>query len=159
MTRASPRRYVPERSGFFRPFWQKQGTAVQGTWLWAGVAGQTNYASVTGEGAGLYHNETAAATLDEYKWSSIFLTKGRYKIIIIQRKNTDVGIAEVLVGTKSLDTKDLYSAVVASNQLWEITFTLTADQTADMRFRVNGKNASSSNYHVNFSCFQIEKVA
>ncbi len=148
--------YLPRVPCFFRPFWQKQGTAVAGTWVWAASASQTNFASLTGEAAGVYYNSTNT-NLDEYKWSNIFLTKGTYKITIIQVKDTNKGIAEVLFGTTSIETKDLYAAI-AYNQLWEITFTRTADQTADLRFRVNGKNASSSGYSLSFSRFQIEKT-
>ena len=142
---------------FVRPFWQKQGTAVQGTWLWGNHAEETNYASLTGEAAGDYYNSTHT-NLDEYKWGNIFLTKGTYKITIIHPQNNASGIAEVLLGTTSLSAKDLYAGVGTYNNLWEITFTLTSDTTADLRFRVNGKNVGSSNYYISFARFFIGKV-
>ncbi len=149
--------YLPRAPCFFRPFWQKQGTAVQGTWVWGTGAGQTNFASVTGELAGTYYNSSNANS-DEYKWANVFLTKGTYKITIIYMQNVARGIGEVLFGTTSLGTRDMYAAAAVYNQLWEITFTLTADTTADLRFRVNGKNAASTGYIIHFSRFQIEKT-
>lgn len=145
-------------SCFFRTFWQKQGTAVQGTWAWVADASQTNFASVTGEGAGVYYNGGTHTDLDEYKWSNIFLTKGTYKITIYHMTASNRGISEVLFGATSLGTKDLYSAGDVYNQLWEISFTLTTNTTADMRFRCNGKNAASSDHNVDFSRFVLEKT-
>jgi hypothetical protein len=66
----------------YQRVWQSEGTAVQGTWEWSANANQTNFASIRGEGAGVYLNSTYA-NLDEYKWSNVFLTKGTYKITIV----------------------------------------------------------------------------
>lgn len=146
-----------EPNATFMRFWQNQGTAVAGTWAWFADALQTDYASVTEEGEGSYSN-TTSANLDEYKWSNIFLTKGTYKINITWLSWNDQGIAEVLFGTTSLGTQDMYAAVTVYNQVWTITFTLATDQTADMRFRVNGKNDASSDYYVLFSIFELAKT-
>ena len=143
---------------FYREIYQGQGTMVQGTWGWSADALQTDFESAATEGAGKYANSATHNDLDEYKWSSIFLAKGNYKITIIHDKSNNRGIAEVLFGTTSLGTKDYYVAVAVNNQLWEVTFTLTADTTADLRFRVNSKNAAGTDHRVNFSRFQIEKV-
>ncbi len=146
--------YLPRAPCFFRPFWQKQGTAVAGTWVWSADALETNFASVTNEAAGIYTNSSAAVS-DEYKWSNIFLTKGTYKITIIYKANSNSGVAQVLFGTTSLTTLDMSAAAIAANQLWEITFTLTADTTADMRFKVSAGSGGNS---IDFSRFQIEKT-
>lgn len=142
---------------FYREFYQGQGTAVQGTWVWTTNANQTDFASVTGEGAGYFINNTTT-NLDEYKWGNIFLTHGTYKITIIGVKAVNRGIHEVLFGNTSLGTKDGYNAATLYNQLWEIPFTVTEDKTADMRFRVNGKNAASTGYYAEFSRYHIEKT-
>ncbi len=142
---------------YYREFYQKQGTVVQGTWTWADGASQTDFASITGEVAGIWYN-SSFADLDEYKWSNIYLVKGVYKIKMTHMLHINRGIAEILFGTTSLATKDMYAALVAYNQVWEITFTLTSDQTADLRYRVNGKNGSSLGHYIDFSRFQIEKT-
>ena len=144
-------------SGFYCPFWQGQGTVVQGTWIWAADANQTDYASVKGEVAGMYYN-SSDANLDEYKWSNIFLTKGSYKITIVYSDDPWKGIAEVLFGTTSLNTKDMYNAGIHYNMVWTFNFTLLVDTTADLRFRVNGKTLPSIHYIVAFSHFVIEKT-
>lgn len=149
--------YLPRITGFFRSFWQKQGTAVQGTWAWGANALQTFFASVMNEGAGSFVN-TTNNDLDEYKWSNIFLTKGTYTITIYTIFALNRGIAEILFGTTSLATRDLYNAGFVYNQVWTITFTICADTTADMRFRCNGKNAASSDHYVDFSYFNIQKT-
>ncbi len=142
---------------YYREFYQKQGTAVQGTWVWGAGAGQTNFASVTGEVPGTYYN-SLHNDLDEYKWANIFLTKGSYKITVVYDSAASSGIGEVLLGTVSLGTYDMYTAVLTPNRVWEITFTLISDQTADVRYRCNGKNPLSTNHYVSFSRFWIEKT-
>jgi hypothetical protein len=142
-----------------REFFQKQGTVVQGTWAWLADALQTYWGSVTGEAAGYYSNSTNA-NLDEYKWSSIFLTKGSYKITITSVKKANEGIMEMLFGTTSLGTSDMYALVTVNNQTVTLTFTLTYDQTADLRFRVNGRNASNvTGYYAEFSRMVLEKTS
>lgn len=141
---------------FKRPFWQGQGTAVQGTWSWNVDASQTDYASLTGEGAGTFYNHVPSSNLDEYKWSNIFLTKGSYKITVVGVKDVVEGIMEMLFGTTSLGTNDMYAAVITYNQIVTFTFTLAYDGTQDMRIRVNGK--SGTDYYCEFSRFVIEKT-
>lgn len=150
-------------SSFWREFWQKQGTSVKGSWSWVANALQTDFSSVTGEAAGIYTNGTGGANLDEYKWASVYLANGTYKVTCIVLvgnggDNAFNGIMEILFGVTSLGTKDLYGATVG-NTVVTFTFTLVAAATADFRFRVNGKNASSSGYRVNFSRLFIEKTA
>jgi ribosomal protein S3AE len=69
-----------------------------------------------------------------------------------------IGILEVLFGTTSIGTVDAYNVDTLYNQIWEITFTLTQDTTADLRFRVNGKNVAGTDYYSTFSRFQIDKT-
>ena len=147
---------VSVNQSYWRPLWQGQGTMVQGTWLWVADALQTDSTSVKGELPGIFYNSTNA-NLDEYKWSNIYLTKGTYKITIIASKHDEGGLAELLFGTSLLGTKDLYNLTVQLyNQLWETTFTLTSDTTADLRLRVNGSSATG--HLILFSRFVIEKV-
>lgn len=138
---------------YYREFYQGQGTAVAGTWLWGAHVTETDYASVRGEAAGDYYN-SLHNDLDEYKWGSVFLPKGTYKFSMRHAKNSASGIAQVLFGTVSLGTKDCYAAVSSYNNVWDITFTLKEPTTADLRFRCNGKNAASTDHYVSFSrCF------
>lgn len=144
-------------TGYYRQFWQKQGTAVAGTWAWYVLAGQTDYASVTGEGAGSYRTGTGANN-EEYKWASIFLPAGNYKITIVTIKNASCGIMEVLFGTTSLGTSDLYNSSEIYNQVTTITFTITTATTADLRIKASGQNGSATAYFVPFSRIQLEKT-
>lgn len=146
-------------SGYYRNFWQKQGTVVQGTWVWTADASQTNYATITSEAAGVWIN-SSNANLDEYKWSNIFLSPGDYKLTLYVMKGASWGILEVLFGNTSLGTFDLYNTpATLYNQTTTMNFTISAATTADLRFRVNGKNAGSSGYAAAFSRLQIEKTA
>lgn len=145
-------------SGFFRQFWQNQGTAVQGTWSWSAGAGQSDYASVTGEGAGTYMNVATHANNDEYKWSNIFLPAGNYKITLVHLTSNSRGIVELIFGTTSLGTFDSYAAGTAYNVINTITFSVSVATTADFRIKVTGKNASSSDYYIDFSRLQLEKT-
>lgn len=144
-------------SGYFRQFWQKQGTVVQGTWAWYTDAFQTDYATVTGEAAGYYLN-SSAGNLDEYKWANIFLAPGTYKLTIAHNKGANAGIIEILFGTTSLGTIDTYGSPPTYNLIDTITFTITSPTTADLRYRVNGKNASSAGYYIEFARLQLEKT-
>lgn len=145
--------------GFFRQFWQSQGTAVQGTWHWTAVPSETDYASVTGEAAGCWNNEATHNNLDEYKWANIYLSAGTYKITLIYFKSTNLGICEILYGTTSLGTVDQYAAVASYNLTATFTLTRTSDTTADLRIRCNGKNAGSSDNVVLFARIHMEKTA
>lgn len=144
-------------SGFFRRFWQYLGTVVQGTWLWTANVNQSDIATLRGEGAGFWDNNSAANN-DEYKWSNIYLAAGSYKITIAYVKSSGYGIAELLFGTTSLGTIDMYAAVTTYLNVSTITFTLTGSQTADLRFKVTGKNAASTAYIITFSRLELEKT-
>lgn len=141
----------------FRDFIQKQGISVQGTWAWTANASQTMYVSVTSEGAGNYNN-TTTNNLDEYKWANVFLPKGNYKITLLYFTGSDGGVAEILFGATSIGTVDMYNNPSTYNLTWSPTFSLASSTTADIRFRANGHNGSSSAYRVGFSRFQIEKT-
>jgi hypothetical protein len=143
---------------YVRPFWQFQGSAVAGTWAWYGDGKQTDTASVQGQTSGAFIN-TTAADVDEYAWGSIYLTRGKYKVDVSYSTNfASGGIAEVLFGTRSLGTQDQYATSNNYNQTFTKTFTLVDNTTADMRFRANGKNTSSTGYVVDFSRFKLSKT-
>lgn len=145
------------KSGYFRQFWQHEGTIVQGAWIWDTIPAQTNYSSVRGEGAGIFDN-SGGVDLDEYKWSSIYLAAGTYKLTFVTILSADRGIIEFLHGITSLGTYDTYSAGTTFNAVVTITFTLLAATTGDLRFRNNGKNTSSTGYYAEFSKMTLEKT-
>lgn len=142
---------------YFRRFMQNEGTIVSGIWAWQTNASATNYASFRGQGAGYWNNSTAANN-DEYKWANLYLGPGLYEIDIIYAKGPDHGIAQFLFGTTSLGTIDEYVNIANYNNSATITFTITTATTADLRFKVNGKNGSSTSYSIDFQRFELLKI-
>lgn len=144
-------------TGYYRPIWQKQGTAVAGTWDWYLDGNNTDYATITGDSKGRFENLTQN-DLDEYKWPNIFLPAGNYKITYVHLTGWNRAKVEFLFGATSLALIDNYTASTVYNVTTTITFTIPTSTTADLRFRSNGKNASSGSYVADFSRLQIEKT-
>ena len=147
----------PAATSYFRQLWQRQGTVVAGTWVWGVTGWQTDYATVTGDTAGVWYNDPPA-DLDEYKWSDIYLAPGTYTISIITQLVSNRGIVEILFGTTSCGVADLYAVTTVYNVLRTFSLTVSTPTTADIRFRANGKNASSTGYYAPFSRIWIEKT-
>lgn len=143
---------------YFRQFWQKQGTVVQGTWAWSALPSQTDYASVTAEGAGVYDNDATRNQNDEYKWRNIYLTAGSYNITLVWKSSAAGGIAEILHDNNSIGTIDMYRASPIYNQKIEFAFNISSTAKEDIRIRTTSKNASSTGYYIDFSRFSIEKT-
>ncbi len=146
-------------ANYFRQFWQKQGVVIAGTWAWASFASETDFASLTGETLGMWMNGATHANNDEYKWTNIYLAKGHYEAKIIHLTTSSAGIAELLFNTQSLGTKDMYSAGDVYNVVTILPFIITNSASADLRFKVTGKNGSASQYNIGFSRFELQKVA
>lgn len=144
-------------TSYFRRFFQGEGSIVQGTWVWTTNASETNYASVRAQAAGWWEN-SSHINLDEYKWSSLYLGPGTYEIDIVYNADPNKGKCEIIFGNTVLATVDMYHAVSATyNNAASTDLVLSTQTTADLRLRCNGKNASSSNYYINFSRLEIFK--
>ena len=137
---------------------QWEGFDVQGTWTWATNANVTNWASVRAEAAGYWHN-TSHANGDEYEYIGLFLGPGNYSIDIWYTTDADHGKVDIYYGLTFITTLDQYTAVPGYNgHPSPINFSLTVETSANLTFTVNGKNAASSDFYVDWQRFEITKT-
>lgn len=132
-------------------------TTVQGTWVNNDDVSNTDWDDIWVPQAGTRYNATATNG-DEIKVSSMILNAGTYEIKVVTNKDLSAGILEVLHGASSIGTSDLYNVGILYNNISTFTYTPTTRVTGDLRFKVNGKNASSSNYYCVISRIQIMKT-
>lgn len=129
-------------------------TVVQGTWADTLSASQTDYDTSIVSTAGGKYNSTEANN-DEIHFGSIVLNAGTYKFIFSTVKDSGRGITEILLGTTSIGTYDGYNASTLFNQVASFTYSPTTRVSGNLRFKVSGKNASSSGYAISVSRFEI----
>jgi len=157
------RDYLPSflRSALIGTIAWEDVTVVAGSWGTGAQAGQTDWDMLwyNNVEAGWRGNNGSDTDLDEIKISSLNLNAGTYEIKVVVIKNTNAGILEVLHGAASLGTYDMYAAAIAYNQVATFNYSPTVRTDADLRFRVNNKNASSSSYTLRISRIQIRKTA
>ncbi len=134
-------------------------TVVQGNWGFLTDGQQTDYESAFVSSAGALASYSPSTDLDEIKWPDIVLNAGTYSIKIVVTYSPDAGILELLHGTTSIGTSDLYAVSVSRNVVITMAYSPTARASADFRVRCNGKNASSSNYCNRISRIEIFKTA
>lgn len=147
------------RSAFIGVVPYAEMSSVQGTWGFQADAGQTDWNDLFVSAAGIIYN-TTGNNLDEIKFPNLTLDAGTYAIRVATTKDLDRGILEVLHGNTSIATSDQYNATVVYNSVPPLTsYTIAARTTGDLRFRVNGKNASSEGYYLTISRIQIRKTA
>lgn len=130
-------------------------TVVQGGWNQVVNAAQTDIDTALVGAGNLYRNSTGPANLDEVHFGSISLLAGTYKVIFAYTTANNRGIVEILIGTTLIGTVDTYSAGGVENVVSAFTYSPTAPITGNLRFRVNGKNASSSAYNIVVSRLEI----
>lgn len=147
-------------TGYYKKFFQNEGTQVNGAWSWVNNVSQTNYSSLRGEGAGWFQSSDGIA--NEYKWSNLHLGPGLYEIDIVYPTGGALvnfgGIAQVLFGTTSLGQFDEWTlGGFTFNNAVAIQFSVSVATTADLIFKVNGRNGSSLHYRIAFSRFELFK--
>ena len=152
-TITAPHRFKSFIGGFGNNY-----TIVRGNWQNTNGASQTDWDIILVSQAGVIEN-IGATNLDEIKWSNIILNAGSYTIKVSTMKYNYCGILELLHGTTSIGTSDLYNATVLYNQITTLTYSPVVRVTADFRLRANGKNASSTAYFIPFSRLEIIKTA
>lgn len=129
-------------------------TVVAGTWGTAADAGQTDFDPSIIASAGTGLTSGATNNNDEIHFGNLTLTPGTYKVTLAYLKSTDTAIVEVLHGTTSIGTQDQYGAITR-NQVVSWTYSPTTTVSGNLRFRANGKNASSSSYRCYISRLEI----
>ena len=132
---------------------------IQNTWPQSNTAGQTKYHRAWVSQAAIIQQTASAANNDEFKFANILL-KGpaTYKITTVSLTGSDSGILEILHGVTSLGTIDQYTGGAVNNAVLSLYATIATTATADLRFKVTGKNGSSTGYWLRFSAIKIEEV-
>jgi hypothetical protein len=126
-------------------------TVVQGTW-----ANTVNSAQMYGN---IYNNVTAVAVNDEFEFE-MALAAGTYTFKLLSLKDNASGIVTVRIDGSSIGTIDLYNAGGALNVVNTITSIVIATTgTKTINFKIESKNASSSNYIAYLTLVQFIKTA
>lgn len=156
-----PAAMMPSRelSHYFHASWDEV-TQVAGTWAISTSGSVTDWDDAISASAGYMANTGSSTNLDEVHFGSITLNAGTYKITVAHIKASSCGIIELLVGTTSLGTIDTYEASgVSYNNVSTLTYSPTARISGNFRVKVNGKNASSSNYGVYIQRLEMIRTA
>lgn len=95
---------------------------------------------------------------NEFKLSSLTLNTGTYEIKVVGVKASFAGILEILHGTTVIGTADMYETTFTRDVIWTFTYYSLTSTTSDLRFRINGKNSSSTAYFMGTSQIQIRKT-
>jgi hypothetical protein len=130
-------------------------TDVLGTWVFNSDASQTDYDIALSSSVGNLYNSGNTANNEEVKFGNLTLNAGTYKISFATVKASNRGIMEILLGTVSLGTYDLYTAGTVYNNVSSFTYSPTTRVTGDLRVKATGKNGSSNAYIVAFSRLEI----
>lgn len=115
-----------------------------------GTSGVT-YTRTQGSGniGGGYAGQNGAADADDGDyWDAFFnLAAGTYTFTVLYRANTTHGILELLLDGVSLGTIDTYNGSATNNNVSSISsVSVAADGNYTLRMKVNGKNASATDY-------------
>lgn len=140
-------------NSYWHASWDEK-TVVQGTWTQYTDATETDYDSDLCGSGQLVHNSSSAIN-DEIHFGSITLNAGTYKISFVGIKASNRGIMEILIGSTSLGTFDLYNASAVFNSTGSFTYSPTTRVSGNLRVRTTTKNGSSSAYNIPFSRLEI----
>lgn len=140
-------------NSYWHASWDEK-TVVAGTWGEVAEASQTDYDDLLVSSAALKYNSSAANN-DEIHFGSLTLNAGTYKISFATIKFINRGIIEILLGSTSLGTYDCYNGSIIYNSVGSLTYSPTTRVTGNLRFKVTGKNASSSGYTIAVSRLEI----
>lgn len=90
----------------------------------------------------------------------VYLAPGTYTFSLITVKNVDRGIIDVLIDGASVGTMDGYSATLTYNAKLSVTgIAISTGGLKTLSIKVNGKNASSTNYLVDLFCLALWRTA
>jgi hypothetical protein len=133
-----------------------ESAVVQGSWVRASDANQTDYDDALTGSAGHITNSSSNANNDEIDFGAVTLNAGTYKVLISTMKfNTPPsGILEVLFGATSLGTYDSYASALY-NQVLAFTYSPSTRVTGSLKVKVSGHNGASSGYAIRFSRLEI----
>jgi len=127
------------------------GDVVQGTW--AIVIANTKVLNF------VYSNIASHADGDEFT-IPLVIGKGTYDLHLVYTKDDNQGKLDVLIdSTVVINQLDTYDAATQSNQIHEETNVAIGGGLHTLHFRVNGKNAASSNHVMRLQMISFRKVA
>lgn len=149
-------------TGYYRRFFQWEGTVIQGTWAWVNNVNQTNYSTLRAEAAGFFINSVGTAIGDEYHWTGLYLGKGAYTLRIVYSKDIDYGLLSLSLtvgGTSYILPIEQYAAAPTYNQIVTSgVINVQKSGIASVDIFVGSKNVASTNFKINFSRLEIEKT-
>lgn len=125
--------------------WHDEGTVVSGNGIVLLYDTTQNFAYQS------YQNSPANGDIRDFRF---FLPAGSYTLNVLTSTQNARGKVEVSIDFGSvLATWDLYSASSVFNVVQTLGITISTTGVHTLRFKVNGKNASSSNYFFAFTKF------
>lgn len=123
---------------------------TQGTWVYAGDADQLCDGGITNS------SDTDA---DEIVYKQ-YLAKGTYTLMVLTTKNTDQGILDVYIDAAEVASEDLYAGSGSKNhEMRQAGIVVAASGLKDIKFKVDGKNGSSSGYTARLTYFAFYRTA
>ena len=125
----------------------------QGTWTFTG----SFYYGLAG-GTQAIKNEAASADADNISYK-VFLPAGTYSLSLTVLKNSSFGVLDVDVDGVEVGSIDCYAAAATDGVLQVTGINVTLLTTKVIRFRVDGKHASSSDYNMRFWDVSIGRTA
>jgi len=120
------------------------------------IAGNAqNWTSDVNQRFGGYFRQNTPAQYDELQLH-LKLPPGTYSFALRHIKNTLYGIADLTVDGTYRGSIDMYNATLVYNQLYTLgSIPMTGDAEHDIRFKINSKNALSTNYFFLWSYVDI----
>ena len=127
------------------------GDVVAGTWNFVVNANQI----LTG-----YYINTITHTNNDQVNFPLVLGKGTYEVSIIYVTADNCAKLDVaLDGNIIINQLDQYSAISTFNLIYRESAVVLRHPTKTISFKVNGKNAASLDYYINFSLISFRRVA
>ena len=121
----------------------------QGTWI-RGVDSSRLY-------CGYFYN-SSGVNLDNFS-IKFYVPAGTYTLQFNANKNTNKGIVDVDIDGVEKGSFDLYAATLNALNIAEITGLVLNSAEHTLRFRIDGKNASSTGYYFTASGIVFSKTA
>ena len=105
-----------------------------------------------------YYINVAPANNDQVTFPLV-LGKGTYEVSMIYRTSNERGKLDVALDGNIIINLDQYSAATIYNVIHRESAVVIRHPTKTISFKVNGKNAASSNYYVCCSLISFRRVA
>ena len=124
-------------------------SVTQGTWQWL--------MDTLSPYCGRFSNQVGSANGDRINYT-IGFAKGTYTFNILSWSNANWGILEVLIDGVSKGTVDQYSAALNRQVRYSIAGIAITSGSHQVSIKVNGKNASSSDYIIGYNAMSFSRT-